>query len=119
MKYPDDIAAKRLDVVVDAIGQAGWLEIRSAAGVLLGKVRLASPSFDVQERSMKLLGVPLRATASAVGRAVRGTITDANGAVVIDDLMVGVDIILDKAEIKVVYGVADEIVITGGTITHA
>lgn len=89
--YSDALANARLQLVTDAIGSGGVLEIGTVGmGAVLATVPLNNPPFKQGPRQIELLGVPLHdGDAAQSGTAVVAQIKDDDGNVVISGLTVG------------------------------
>lgn len=121
MRYATDVKNRRLQVVIDAIGENGQLRIGTEGmGTLLSVVRLETPAFSSPvggEMTLKGRGM-LDPKARATGTARSAQITTASGKVVIDDLSVG----RSDAEIELISEViqeGQEVRVAAGSIVHA
>jgi len=123
VNYAAALKSSRMQAVIAAIDAGpgpGTLEICTAAfAAVLAVIPLADPSFTEAGGVITLAGVPRSDNAAdAAGTAAVARIKDSTGAVVVDNLTVGVgtgDIQLNSVTISV----GQAVTITGGTITHA
>lgn len=121
MRYAPDVKNRRLQVVIDAIGEGGLLKIGTEdMGTVLSVVKLATPAFTAPANGeMSIAGRSnLDPRARASGKAQAAQITTASGKVIIDDLSAGVsgtEIELVSDEIRE----GQEVRLAGGTIVHA
>ena len=104
---------------IDSGGGPATLEICSAAfAVVLITFTLDDPASEVTDDTLTLLGVPLNANASASGTAAVARIKEFGGAVVVNNLTVGVggtDIVISNTGIinAATYS------LIAGTIVHS
>lgn len=121
MKYATDVRNRRLQVVIDAIGEGGLLKIGTQGmETTLSVVKLPTPAFTAPSNGeMSLSGkFNLDPRARGTGLARSAQITTASGKIVIDGLTAGksgTEIELTSDEIQE----GQEVRIAAGTIVHA
>ena len=98
MEYAPNIERLRMKVVIDGTdggGGPGYIELRDGNRTVLATLVLTKPSFYLVGSSIHLVA-PTSGFVTVAGQAVVGTISDAVGNLVIDELSVGKDITDDE-----------------------
>jgi len=93
MDYSLNVERLRMQQVVLAIdggGGPGRLELRNAERFILATLLLPRPSFYLVGSDLQLAG-PVTGFVTVDGEATIGTISDAHGTVVVDNMSVGID----------------------------
>lgn len=118
LTYNNDVKNDRLQVVIDAIGAGGKLEIGTAGmSTLLVSIPLDDPSFVAGGAIMTLQGVPLSANAVADGVPAAARIVTAADVVIVDGLTVGTSgAMITVSASPIVNG--SEIRVEAGAIAH-
>jgi len=122
MDYSLNVKRMRMQQVVLAIdggGGPGRIELRNSEGFILATLLLSRPSFYLVGADLQLSG-PVTGFVTVDGVASLGTISDAHGTVVIDNMSVGVDVTPDETHDYEI--VLDTIALEDGnqvTITYA
>jgi hypothetical protein len=119
VEYATDVKNRRLQVVIDAIGEDGRLKIGTQGmETVLSVVKLATPAFSSPgsgEMSLRGGDYLLDPRARATGKAQSAQITTASGKVIVDGLSVGVEVQLTSDEIQE----GQEVRVVDGAIIHA
>lgn len=123
INYSTTVKNARLQVAVDAIGDAGTLtlgtsDLDGAGTGELAFVPLANPPFTINNGVMTLASVPRTVLAEATGVAELAELRHSDGTVVVSGLTVGTvgtDIIINAVEISE----GQTVQVYAGTITHA
>ena len=120
MIYSTDVKNRRLQVIIDAIGEDGLLKIGTTGMErTLSVVRLQTPAFRAPvDGVMELNGsMNLDTNARGTGKARVAQITTASGKIIIDDMTVGKDGVLELVSDDIQQG--QEVRIVSGAIAHA
>lgn len=98
MEYTLNVKRLRMKAVLDSIDGGngpGAIELRDANRVILATLVMTKPSF-YQVGADLVLCAPTTAFVAIAGVAAIGTISDANGNLVIDAMTVGIDVTEDN-----------------------
>ena len=126
MEYSLTVERLRMQAVLQSIDGGngpGTIELRDANRVMLAKLVMTRPSFYLVGSSLEL-AAPTTGYVTVAGVATLGTITDASGNLVIDNMTVGIDspatpehdfeIVLDTNQLDI----GKQVTIVSATIEH-
>ena len=117
VNYSLPVINARLQAVantIDAAGSPGYLIIRNNSGTTLSTIQLARPCGTVNGGILTFTGTLLDPAATATGSAENAIITNANGAVMISGLTVGIP--LSSADIIMSNGLNSTVISVGQVV---